>query len=690
MKRAKEFRGDPSKFERITWDEAFDMIIDNYWETVNTHGVNSVSVWNGTGREVCRYHFELANDVLGTLSAVHPNSGWSCLMPRMTVMFNCMGSAYIEYDNAIGFPDRYDDPRWECPRFMLIWGRDQLRSNADGLWGHSTIEMMKRGMKLIVVDPRANWFACRAEHHLQLRPGTDAALALGILNVIINEELYDEDFVDKWCYGFDQLRERVQEYPLEKVEQITWVKVDDIRVAARCIAQKPSTLSIGLAVDQNPNCFQIIHAVLSIFAICGDMDIPGGCFMGRPSTMNAADWGEKEEVESNLEGLAKFDNLGKRPLGDDHYPANGVFTNNTHPDFTLDVLESKDGLPYPIKFAYIFAHNPIACMVPQPRRWAEGLRTIDFVAVADLVMTPTIIDCADLVLPIASFLEHDAITTNNQASQAGQVGAVSKCIEPLGECKSDAEIMIEIYNRLYPEGVRPWHTVEDYFTNALSRIESVDVTYPELKEKVIGQLELEYLKYEKGILRSDGQVGFNTRTGRIELYSTVFESLGEDPLPYYQEPYFSAASRLDLAEEYPLILTTGARRFTSFHSENRHIATLREIHKWPTLEINPSTAKKLGITEGAWVYIENLYGRVKQVAHLTPTVDENVVSADHAWWYPERRPEDLYDVFESNINALIPHEKHGKLGFGTHYKSMPCKVYPSELVAKTPLSPVEL
>jgi anaerobic selenocysteine-containing dehydrogenase len=550
--------------------------------------------------------------------------------------------------------------------------------------------MMKRGMKLVVVDPRANWLACRAEHHLQLRPGTDAALALGILNVLINEDLYDHDFVDKWCYGFEQLAERVNQYPLDRVEEITWVKAEDIRAAARCIAQKPSTLSMGLATDQNPNCFQIIHAVLSIFAICGDMDIPGGCLMGQPSTMNAADWGTKEEVQSDLEGLAKFDNEGKRPLGDDHYPANGVFSNNTHPDFTLDVLESKDGLPYPLKFAYIYAHNPIACMVPQPKRWAEGLLTMDFVAVADLVMTPTIVDCADVVLPVASFLEHEAITTNNQASQAGQIGAVSKCIEPLGECKSDAEIMVEFYNRLYPDGKRQWHTVEDYFTGELSRIESVGVTYPELKEKVIGQLELDYRKYEKGLLRSDGQIGFNTPTGRIELYSTIFARLGEDPLPYYQEPYFSDVSRPDLAVKYPLLLTTGARRFTSFHSENRHIATLREIHKWPTVQIHPETAARIGITEGMWVYIENLYGRVKQVAQLTPIVNENVVSADHGWWYPERRPEDLYDVFESNINTLIPHEKHGKLGFGTHYKSMPCKVYPAEPVAETPLSPVEL
>lgn len=678
MKRDRQFRGDPDKFERISWDEALDLIIDNYWKTVEKYGVNSTSVWCGTGREPSRLHFQFANDVFGTLSTVHANSGWSCYLPRLTIMSWVLGTPYVEYDNSIGFPDRYDDPKWVCPKYMLIWGRDQLRSNADGLWGHSTIEMMKRGMKLVVVDPRVNWLATRAEVYLQLRPGTDAALALGLLNVIINEDLYDHEFVEEWCYGFDELKERVQDYPVEKVAEITTCDPDDIRHAARCISQKPSTLSMGLPVDQNPNSFQIGQAVLSIFAICGDIDVPGGCFVGRPSTMKASDStsSRTDDVDTADEGLAKFGNVGKEPLGHDRYPAYNAFTNNTHPDFTLDVLESKTGLPYPLKFAYVYAHNPLACMPPQPKRWMEGLRTMDFVAVADIVMTPTIVACADVVLPVCSMLEHDGLTTNNFSSMAGQVGAITQCIEPLGESKSDCEILTLLYQRLYPEGKHNWKTVEGYYNDELAQISGVEVTYSELKEKVIGQLEIEYYKYRDGLLRPDGQPGFNTMTGKIELYSLMLEGLGDDPLPYYIEPYFSANARPDLAEEYPLTLTTGARRFTSFHSENRHIEKLREIHPWPTVDINPKVAKENGILEGNWVYIENQFGRIKQVAHITPTVKEDVVSADHGWWYPERDPKKLYDTFESNVCSLIPHEMNGPLGVGTLYKSMPCKVYP--------------
>ena len=194
LKRAREDRG-RDVWERISWDEALETIVEAYRSTVDEHGIDAVSVWCGTGREASQIHFQMANDVFGTVNAVHPNSGWSCIVPRMAAMLWTMGSSYIEADNAVGFPERYDDPRWECPKYVLVWGRDPLRSNPDGLFGHSLVEMMKRGARLVVADPRVNWLATRAEVHLQLRPGTDGALALGLLNVVIGEDLYDHDFV---------------------------------------------------------------------------------------------------------------------------------------------------------------------------------------------------------------------------------------------------------------------------------------------------------------------------------------------------------------------------------------------------------------------------------------------------------------------------------------------------------------
>ncbi len=677
MRRAREDRG-LDKWERISWDEALDEIISHYQQTVEEYGIGAVSVWCGTGREASQIHFQMANDVFGTVNAVHPNSGWSCIVPRMAAMLWTMGSSYIEADNAIGFPDRYDDPRWECPKHMLIWGRDPLRSNPDGLFGHSIIDMMKRGMKLIVADPRVNWLATRAEVHLQLRPGTDAALALGLLNVVITEDLYDHDFVDRWTYGFDELAERVAEYPVDRVAEICEVDAEDILKAARCIAQRPSTLSMGLAVDQNPNTLQIGHALLSLFAITGNMDIPGGCFMGLPPIFaGMAENAPSEEEAGEPEGLAKFGNIGVEPLGHDRYPAMSAIVNTTHPDATLDVLETD--VPYKIHFAYIFGHNSISCMVPQPKRWLEAMRKIDFVAAADLFMTPTLMGVADVVLPAATFFEKEGYVSNNNASQPGQLGAIIPCIEPEGECRADLEIMLELHRRLYPNSQKPgWASSADFITGQLSKMRGVDATYEDLCEHVVGQYEIEYKKYEKGLLRSDGSPGFNTPTGRIELYSTVLQRLGDDPLPYYLEPKFSKVSRPDLAEEYPLTVTTGARRFTSFHSENRQISRLRQIHRWPTALVNPVTAKEHGIEDGAWIFVENQLGRVKMKAQVSPTVKEDVVACDHGWWLPEADPEDLFEVFEYNVNNLIPHEENGPLGFGTHYKNMPCRISVAE------------
>ena len=665
-----------NKWERITWDEALDAVVEKYRQTVESYGVNAVAVLCGTGREASKYHHPLAFDVFGTQTVIHPNSGWSCIVPRKAMMRWAMGAPYIEIDNAAGLAGRYDDPAWECPKYMLVWGRDPLRSNADGLWGHSMIEMMKRGCKLIVADPRVNWLATRAEYHLQLRPGTDGALAIGLLNVVIEEGLYDHDFVDRWTYGFDELARRCREYPVEDVARITGVDPDDIRGAARCLSEKPSTLSMGLAVDQNPNCLQIGHALLSLFAICGNMDIPGGCLMGATSTFGGQvenkPKGEDEDAEP--EGLAKYDNTDTPMIGHDRYPAMGALVMTAHPDAALDAIET--GVPHPVKFAYIFNNNPIACMVTQPKRWYEALRKLDFIVVADLFMTPTVLGLADIVLPASSYFEHDGLISNNNFSQPGQLGSNIKVIPNMGETKSDLEIIIELHKRLYPRSANvKYRSPEDYFNAELSQVPGLDVSFSQIREKVIGQYELDYGKYEKGLLRPDGAVGFNTPTGRIELYSTQLARFGEDPLPYYLAPKYSKEERPDLFEEYPLTMTTGARRFTSFHSENRQIKTLREMHPWPTVQINPATAAGLGIDDGAWVWIENHFGRVRMVAEVTPIVQEDVVSCDHGWWYPEGDPDSLYGVFEANVSSLIPHEENGPLGFGTHYKCMPCKVY---------------
>lgn len=666
MKRAREFRGRADKWQRISWDEAYDIIIEKWKSIRERFGKNSIGVFAGTGREASRYHFTMAQDVFGSNTAIQSISGWSCIIPRMAGMSWVIGAPYLEIDNAIGFPERYDSDKWECPKYILNWGRDPLRSNPDGLWGHSLIDMMKRGAKLINVDPRVNWLSTRAEYYLQLRPGTDAALALGILNEVIQSGEYDKEFVERWTYGFDELAARATEYPAERVAEICEVDAKLIKAVARCLIERPSTLSMGLAVDQNPNSIQIAHALLAIFAITGNIDVPGGVFLGQPLLMFQALQGE-----SSVEEEPGEPEIG---IGHDVYPALPAVANTPHPDIVLECLET--GRPQRIEFAYILNTNPLACMPAQPQRWYEALRKIEFIACADIFMTPTMAALADVVLPVCTSLERDGIVTNNQASMHGQLGAMVNAIDRIGDTKSDLEIAIDLHKRTHPECTEEkWRDVESFLTSDLKPVRDCDITFPELKERVFGQYELEYKKYEKGLLRDDGQPGFRTPTGRIELYCSMLASVGEDPLPYYLEPPLGHIARPEFAKDYPLTMTSGARRFTSFHSEHRQIERLREIHPWPTVQINPATAEKLGIAQGAWVYIETPWGKVKEVADLTPIVKEDVVSCDHGWWYPERKEEDLFDIWETSFNQLMPHRVVGKTGFGAPYKCLPCKVY---------------
>mgnify|MGYP000850276035 FL=1 len=666
MKRAGKKGED--KWQRISWDEAWDIIVDkiNYYK--ENYGAESIVVFGGTGREACLYYYPLGFAAIGTPNVCYPQSGWSCYGPRCAITDYILGAGYPEIDYAGYFPDRYDHEGWHLPEYILLWGKEPLKSNPDGFFGHSIIDMMKRGSKLIMVDPRMNWLATRATYHLQLRPGSDTALALGMLNVIINEDLYDHDFVENWCYGFEELSERVQEYPTDKVADITWVKEELIKEAARAYAKAGnSTMGWGLAIDQNPNGVQLGHALLSIVAITGNLDVPGGVTIGPPASL-VGKWRVETRAELSEE-------LWDKRIGAKEWPALSTALATTHPDETLDTLET--GKPYKLRMGWFNSTNFITptCSAA-PDRWYRALKSLEFCVVQDVFMTPTAMAFADIFLPLSSFAEHDGIVITHYGRNSVFLGAMNKAIQ-VGECKSDVEMMIELGKRTNPKAW-PFNSVEEFFDFQLKP--ELGFGFAELKEKGLYQPDYEYEKFKKGKLRADGEPGFNTVTGLVELCSTLFESWGEDPLPYFKEPPYSPYSTPDLYKEFPLVLTTGARNYASFHSEHKHVASLREIAPDPIMEIHPDTAKKLGISEGDWVVIENPFGKAKERAHVTPAIDPRVVHAEHGWWYPEKPADEpsLYGVWESNINTLIPHKHIGKLGFGAPFKSILCKVYKAE------------
>jgi anaerobic selenocysteine-containing dehydrogenase len=326
--------------------------------------------------------------------------------------------------------------------------------------------------------------------------------------------------------------------------------------------------------------------------------------------------------------------------------------------------------PYPIKASWIQASNTFACGTADAKRTYQAFKRLDFNVVIDLFMTPTAMAFADIVLPAATYPERDGF---HHGWSLSCMGTINKAIEPVGECKSDMEINLELGKRLNPEAW-PWENVQEMFD---SMLKPAGATFVELRDMGYMFGPFDYRKYEKGLLRADGKPGFNTSTGKVELYSTVLDKCGLDPLPYFEEPPESPVSAPELAEEYPLILTTGARTPAFFHSEHRQIPSLRRMNPDPLTEIHPETAVGLGIKDGDWIYIENSYGRCKQRAKLTEGILPGIVSAQHAWWFPEKPgPEpNLFGVWESNINILLPSGWTGKSGIGYPFKTQMCRIY---------------
>lgn len=669
LKRVGE-RGE-GKWAPISWDEAYGTIETGLKDIRAKYGAESVIFCQGTGRDIggpitfLMYAYGSPNWVQVGLA------GHACYTPRLGAMFATQG-AYCVADCSQFLEERYESKEWEVPKYIILWAQNPIAGCHDGFFGHWIIDCMRRGSRLIVIDPRSTWFTCRADVHLQNRPGTDGAIALGMLNVIINEGIYDKEFVDKWCYGFDELKERIQEYPPEKVEEITWVPADLLRKAARLYAQnKPSAIQWGEPVDAMPAGSVVAQAINHLWAITGNIDNPGGNVIAKNSHgVTTYPFSSAELTKLYGEDLVK--KLNEKRIGADDYPMIKNFRGWVQPDVLIEQLETDK--PYKVHGAWIQTSNIIGGQAADPRRHYEAMKRLDFIVYVDLFQNPTSMGLADIFLPAATFCEKESFRSWWQPLCITQ-----PAVGPVGECKSDWEINLEMAKRLATNPI-PYDTVKDLIND---RLKDGNTDFDTLAAKggweypPEGDPTRPYYRYEKGLLRADRQPGFDTPTGKVELYSKRYEEWELDPLPYYEEPAESYVATPDIAKEYPLILTTGRRSPVFFHSEHRMIPWLRELDPDPIVEINPQTAGELGIAHGEWVYVENKRGRVKLRAKVTATSHTRVVTCPHGWWLPETdgRAPNLFSTWDHNINNLTSMGNQGKSGFGgTNYRASLCRV----------------
>jgi len=624
------------KWERISWDEALNTIVKKIQEVRENYGPESIAIGQGTGRHHFFHTIRFAN-ALGTPNWCEPGMA-QCFFPRVLAGIMTYGDLPV--------CDYYGEVNPAC---VLVWGHNPAISGPDGELQFPLKECIKKGTKLIVIDPRQTELAEKAELWLRIRPGTDDALALSMINVILKEELYDKGFVEQWTVGFDRLTRRVFEYTPEWAETITWVPAEQIKAAARMFAKtKPATLEWGCALEHTPNCLQTVRAVALIPAITGNIDIPGGWILGMHLI---------QTLPILLQGKLP-DAMKDKRMGADTFKvlcgSDALFP-TAHIPTLFRAMRTEE--PYPVKAFLVFGNNALVTYANSKEVY-KSLRKLDFFMVMDIYMTPTA-ELADIVLPAATWLEVDQVV--GLPFVANNVVQVQQKVVEMWECRPDEDVFIELARRLNLEsGTEP---LEEILSKQLKPL---GITFDELKNKNYIVAPMKYRKFEKR--------KFATLSGKVELYSSFLERNGYDPLPYYQEPPESPISTPDLAKEYPLILTTGGRIQHFFCSEHRQIPTLRRGQPDPIVEINPETAAKLNIEEGDWVWIETPRGRIQQQAKFTQ-IHPRVVNVQFGWWFPEEEgPE--YGVWKSNANMLTSNAPPYDPALGTYQlRALLCKVY---------------
>jgi len=423
-----------------------------------------------------------------------------------------------------------------------------------------------------------------------------------------------------------------------------------IREAARIYATtKPAALHRRVAIEHNINSTQTCRALAIMIALTGNLDIKGGNvfrtrpkgYVGRDVLLGIGKEGRAFRLGSEIE---------EKRIGSNAYPLisgpRAIRRQFVNALLFIDTVLT--GKPYPVKALFCGGANPTISIQNSKKVW-EALKKLELLVVIDLFMTPTA-ELADYVLPAAMWPERDGIC---DMMYVNYIGARQKAIEPLYECWHDMKISIELVKRI-PWADRnfiPWDSVEEFHE---WRVKGLGITFEELKERSYIMEPMKYKKYKQE---------FKTPTGKVELYSTIFEKYGYDPLPTYLEPPESPFSTPDLLDEYPFILITGSRYINYYHSQGRQIPSLRKLAPDPEVEIHPDTASRLNINDGDWVWIETpqVKGeRVKFKAKLTTDIHPMIIHARHGWWFPEK-PTPEHCCFESNINVVTtgapPREK---------------------------------
>lgn len=706
-------KGDPDPgWRRVSWDEALDLAATRLRTIAAESGPEAVA-------------FSVTSPSGTALSdAIH----W---IERLVRAFGSPNTCY-----ATEICNWHKDVAHAFTVGRDIAQPDLARAGALVLWGHNpstgwlarvekALAARRRGMRLVVVDPRHAGLAAKADQWLRVRPGTDGALALALAAHLIEEGWYDRDYVRDRTSGpllvredsgrflrahelgragdrryvawdetagrplfhdpeagrephgepalcgrfevatpegtvacrpaFDRFAELCRRMPPARAAGICWVPATQIRDTAKLLWEsRPVAYYAWSGVGQQDNATQTDRAIALLMALLGSHDAAGG--NRRFAKPPLADLSGRDLIAP--EQAAKALGLAARPLGP---PRDGYVTSD---DLYRAILA---GEPYRVRALVGFGANLLLSHA-DPGRAAAALGRLDFYVHADLTANPTAA-FADLLLPVASAFEREGLRGGFEVDEAAEALLQwrAPALPPQGEARSDARIVFDLAVRL---GLADAFWGGNLERGWAAMLAPTGISLAELRAR-------------PGGIRWTGPAAparrFATPTGRVEIYSEALHAIGQSPLPEYREPAVGPLAPAEIADRFPLVLTS-AKSPTYCHGQHRQLPSLRRVAPDPEIEMHPETARLRGVAEGSWVEVESPAGKARFKARFSPHLAQRVVVAQHGWWQAcpaLGRPG--YDPLAddgANYNRLIRDDAADPVSGSVPHRAYLCEVRP--------------
>jgi len=638
-------------FERISWDEAYELIARNLLKIKHEFGPEAVSIYTGRGAQ------ELSLCDLYQPKGVVVSSASNVLFPFGSP--NTTGVGALCYVSLHMIAPHVTMGRMQMNMFadienaemVVVWGTNPATDSPPS--DMQRLEAAaKRGADIVVIDPRRTESAIRTDAQwIPIRPGTDGALALSMIEVMIEEDLYDEDFAENWCYGFDELKNYVQHFRPEVVQNITWVPADTIRDLARRICKASgASLLMFTGLEYSNSGAQSARAVLSLFALANQLDVPGGIGL---TMLNS---------EFPINRSCNLDNPNlDLAIGRREFPIYSNYRGESHAIALVDsVLQ---GQPYQTR-ALIIHGASLLTSWPQTPIWREVLSKLDFLVCIDRQLTADIA-YADIVLPATTMFENYSYMTYGPIFRLRE-----RTIEPVGETRNDYLIMADLarhlgYGHLFPQ--TEGEMLRFVLDGSGYSLDDVKAAGDWVR---IPTSMMEYKKWQKGSLRKDGKPGFDTPTGKFEIWSAILEEYGYEPLPKYIEPTEGPLGSPKLVQSFPLVFNSGARPKTDFRSQHHGIAGLVKDTPEPVVEINVKDAEEKGIRSGDLVRVTTPRGSIPFRAKVTADIMKGCVEC----MFGGGTPVGPKAWQEWNVNELTDISNYDRISGFPVYKALLCDV----------------